>query len=141
MKHTLLIVDDNDAILKVLRKLFEKKYLVYTAFDGVEAISFLSQGIMPDLIISDLNMRNINGYELVKHLATSVLYHEIPIIILSGYSEQDHERLQKQYDVVRIIKKPFDPMELLNFVEKILYESSYNNGYGNTGYNILNRLN
>ena len=59
MKNTLLIVDDDEVMVLLLKKLFEKKYTVLTASYGVEAMCFLSQGLMPDLIISDILMENI----------------------------------------------------------------------------------
>jgi CheY-like chemotaxis protein len=78
VKSTLLIVDDDEVMVLLLKKLFEKKYNVYTASDGVEAMHRLSQGIVPDLIICDILMENINGYEFIKHLMTSIIYKNIP---------------------------------------------------------------
>ena len=77
MKSTLLIVDDDEVMVLLLKKLFEKKYTVYTASDGVEAMHCLSQGVAPDLIICDILMENINGYEFIKHLTTSIIYKNI----------------------------------------------------------------
>jgi len=114
MKNTLLIVDDDEVMVILLKKLFEKKYVVFTASDGVEAMCYLSQGIVPDLIISDLLMENITGYEFIKHLLTSTLYKTIPIIVVSSSSAND---LSREFPTVGIINKPFDPIVLKNLVD------------------------
>lgn len=108
MKPTILIVDDNEPLLRLLKAIFEKNFTVITAEDGVDAIYLLSRGIRPRLVLCDLQMQNINGYELVAHLATSSLYQDIPVILLS---ETDQEEVDSP-NVARVIRKPFDPLFL-----------------------------
>jgi len=114
MKKSLLIVDDDEVMVILLKKLFEKKYMVFTASDGVEAMHWLYKGVIPDLVISDLMMENITGYEFIKHLLTSVLYSQIPIIIVSSIPSAD---LVKEFPTVEVINKPFDPITLKNLVD------------------------
>lgn len=114
MKKSLLIVDDDEVMVLLLRKLFEKKYIVFTASDGVEAMHWLSKGVMPDLVISDLIMENITGYEFIKHLLTSALYNRIPVIVVSSMSPDE---LPKDLPDVDVINKPFDPIILKNLVD------------------------
>jgi two-component system chemotaxis response regulator CheY len=110
MKPAILIVDDNEPLLRLLKAIFEKNFTVFTAEDGVDAIYLLSRGIKPRLVLCDLQMQNIDGYELVAHLATSSLYQDIPVILLSETDQQD-ERLSSS-NVARVIRKPFDPLFL-----------------------------
>jgi CheY-like chemotaxis protein len=138
MKHTLLIVDDNEVLLKLLKRVFEKDYNVYTASDGVEAMSFLSYGIKADLIISDLNMNNISGYELIKHLSTSSIYKKIPVIVLTASSDIDLNPLKDLFIVAHVLNKPFDPLILKNVVTQTL---SDNYGEGDAKYQILKKMN
>ena len=128
MKNTLLIVDDDEVMVLLLKKLFEKKYIVFTASDGVEAMCYLSQGIIPDLIISDLLMENITGYEFIKHLLTSALYKNIPVVVVSSSSAPE----LLEFPSVAVIHKPFDPIVLKNLVDATVINSltktlSFNN--------------
>lgn len=139
MKHTLLIVDDNEIILALLKAILEKNYNLFTASDGVEAMFLLSHGMKPDLIITDLNMENINGYELVHHLSTSKVYNKIPVVVLSGYTEEeDVDTLKEQIIIAKVLNKPFDPKTLINTIKETLSENYFNEDFE---YPILKRLN
>ncbi len=137
MKHTLLIVDDNDILLKLLKRLFEKNYKVYTASDGVEAMSLLYQGLRPNLIISDLNMNNISGYDLIMHLSTSSIYNKIPVVVLTATPSAFD--FKNRIVVAEVVSKPFDPLMLENIVKKAI--DYYYNSNPKVKYQILNKLN
>jgi|GEM_PF-469120 two-component system chemotaxis response regulator CheY len=118
MKPSILIVDDNEPLLRLLKSIFDKRYTVFTASDGVEAIHLLTRGIRPRLILCDLQMQNIDGYELVSHLSTSRLYRDIPVILLT-----DVKRITEvppTAAVVKIVHKPFDPVFLSDTVNAVL---------------------
>jgi CheY-like chemotaxis protein len=120
MKNTLLIVDDDEVMVLLLRKIFEKKYIVFTACDGVEAMCYLSKGIIPDLIITDLIMENISGYELIKHLQTSIFYNRVPLIVVSSAHAPE---ISKEYPSVEVLHKPFDPLVLKSLVDATIVNS------------------
>jgi len=122
-KNALLLVDDDEVMIFLLKKIFEKKYNVFTANDGAEAMHHLSQGVVPDLIISDILMENINGYELIKHLTTSVMHKDIPVIILSVTSKAEiSQHLSPNLSYI-IINKPFDPIHLKKIVDSIIFKT------------------
>lgn len=120
LKPTLLIVDDNEPLLRLLKSVFDKQFTVFTASDGVEAISILSRGIRPRLVLCDLNMQNIDGHELVAHLATSRLYRDIPVILLTEIPSMADAK--PAANVARILQKPFDPLFLLETANSVLAE-------------------
>jgi two-component system, chemotaxis family, chemotaxis protein CheY len=121
MKPTLLLVDDNEPLLRLLKSIFDKQFTVFTANDGVEALDILSKGIRPRLILSDVQMANIDGYELVAHLSTSKLYKDIPVILMTG-SKQPID-VPQGGNVARILYKPFDPVTLHTEVNAVLAET------------------
>lgn len=121
MKPTILLVDDNEPLLRLLKSIFDKQYTVFTAGDGVEAIHILSKGIRPRLILCDVQMQNIDGHELVAHLATSHLYRGIPVILLTDVKQVVDA--PKIGNVAKIVHKPFDPVYLLDAVNGVLAET------------------
>ncbi|WP_162852609.1 response regulator [Dinghuibacter silviterrae] len=120
-KPTLLLVDDNDALLRLLKSIFDKQYSVFTAGDGVEAIHLLSKGIRPRLILCDVQMQNIDGMELVSFLSTSRLYRDIPVILLTEAGQT--LETPGAGNVARIVQKPFDPVHLLETVNGVLAQT------------------
>lgn len=121
MKKKILIIDDSLPIRYLLEAIFEKTYAVVPVQDGLAAMGWLSKGNSADLIITDLQMPNINGFELLDHLSGSFLYRDIPVIVLSANGDPNVSTIPTQYHNVRVIvQKPFDPLQLLNMVEDIL---------------------
>ena len=75
MKKKILIVDDSAPMRFLLEAMLGNKYKVYAATDGLTATMWLSGGNIPDLIITDVQMPNIDGWQLAKNLAGNALYH------------------------------------------------------------------
>lgn len=121
MKKKILIIDDSLPLRFLLEALFSHQHIVISAQDGLAAMSWLSQGNVPDLIITDLHMPNINGWELLDHLAASYFYKDIPVVVLSGSMETTAESLfSRNGNVQAVVPKPFDPAKLQEQVEQIL---------------------
>ncbi len=116
----ILIVEDSITQRLMLQNTLEgKDYNVEVAKDGLEALNYLKNcNKLPDLIISDIIMPNVDGYELC--LKIKQLYHEIFIILLTGNS--DEEALQKSFHsgAVDFLEKPFNKTELLLRVKNVL---------------------
>lgn len=121
MKQRLLIIDDSMPIRYLLEAMFRKEYNVVSAQDGLAAMAWLSKGNMADVIITDLVMPNVNGWELLDYLADSHLYKDIPVVVLSGSMNDRTESITELYsNVHEVMRKPFDPVELKEKVEGIL---------------------
>jgi two-component system chemotaxis response regulator CheY len=120
MKKKILIIDDSLPIRYLLEAIFEKTYAVTSVPDGLAAMGWLSKGNTADLIITDLQMPNIDGPELLEYLSESFLYRDMPVIVLSGNGNPNVSTIPTQYQNVRAIaQKPFDPVQLLHVVEDI----------------------
>lgn len=122
MNRTILVVDDSPTVVKFVSfSLKNKGFNVVTACDGmdaVEKISNMSEKV--DLVITDLNMPNLDGYGLIDTLRHNDRFSDTPIIILT--SEEDEEDKQKGVEVGAnsYLVKPFKPAILVNEVEKYL---------------------
>ncbi|NIJ53639.1 response regulator transcription factor [Dyadobacter arcticus] len=122
-RKTLLIIDDEPSITKILEHFLKKDFNVIIKNDGSEGMLWLEQGQQVDLIIADLHMPNLNGKDFLKVAKASNLYSEIPIIILSG-SDESSERIQcLNLGADDFMVKPFNPMEVHAKINAILRRS------------------
>lgn len=118
MKKKILIVDDSAPMRFLLEAMLSSRYKVYAATDGLTATMWLSNGNIPDLIITDVQMPNIDGWQLSKNLAGNALYSDIPVIVLTGMDLKDNPQLYP--NVAKVINKPFDPIKLIELVDNQL---------------------
>lgn len=117
MKKTVLVVDDSPPMRFLLEAVLGERYKVYTAADGVTAIMWLSKGNMADIIITDIQMPHMDGWELIRYLSDNVLYEDIPLIVLSGSNVKEIP-VELKLNITDIMTKPFDPNKLVDLVEK-----------------------
>lgn len=122
-KRLLLIDDDPNLILLVKDYLEFRGYEVVTAENGREALEVLEQEI-PDMIICDVMMPEMDGYSLVKHVRENPLTSWVPVLFLSakGQSQDRVKGLNTGADVYMV--KPFEPEELVAQVESSLKQAA-----------------
>ena len=122
MKRQILAIDDSKAIRFLLQTVFGKKYQVITASDGCSAMYWLTKKNLPDLIIADPQLPDMEDWELIQYLRNSGLYGKIPVIILSN-SKLDKNKAQDYCREMKIeykFVKPFNPIELIQAVDKTI---------------------
>ncbi len=122
---TILIVDDSPTILKFVSfTLRSAGFKVVTACDGMDALEKLStlseNGETVDLVITDLNMPNIDGYEFIKTLKANEQYSAFPIIILSSEEDECDKKAGSEAGASSYLVKPFRPDVLLAEVTKYI---------------------
>lgn len=122
MAQTILVVDDSPTVLKFVSfSLKNKGFQVVTACDGMDAIekiSSLQSGL--DLIITDLNMPNLDGYGLIDTLRQNEQHRKTPIIILSSEDGEDDREKGMEVGASSYLVKPFKPSLLLTEVSRYL---------------------
>ena len=122
MSQTVLVVDDSPTVVKFVSfSLKNRGYRVVTASDGMDAIekmSNLSDDV--DLIITDLNMPNLDGYGLIATLRQNDEYKDTPIIILSSEEGEADREMGMSVGANAYLVKPFKPGKLIGEVEKFL---------------------
>jgi len=116
----ILVVDDKTSISMLIVQFLENQYEVETRSDGFEALVWLQQGNIPDLILTDLEMPNMDGLELIKRVKESGYFKDIPIVVLSS-KDSSADRIQcLKMGADDYIVKPFNPEELLLRIGKII---------------------
>ena len=108
-KNKLLIVDDDIPNLMELTHILQSEYKIYTAKDGVSAIE-RARISLPDLILLDIIMPDMNGFEVLEELKKDELTKEIPVIFITGINDKTNESEGLAVGAVDYIRKPFDPM-------------------------------
>lgn len=120
MSAKVLIVEDNPDSREMLSFILKYEgYNVFTASDGDEGIT-QAKTTCPDLIISDLEMPNIDGIELVRTLRHLPEYKKVPILVLSAY---DNDSLDQaiQVGANEAMRKPFEVESLVKTVKGLLH--------------------
>jgi len=105
-RKTIIAVDDNLENLNALKNTLKETYKVYPIPSALEMFDLLAH-IQPDLILLDVEMPEMNGYEAIKKLKSDIKYHEIPIIFLTSMSDEQSEMEGLKLGAVDYIHKPF----------------------------------
>ena len=123
MKQQVLVIDDSKAIRFLLQTILGRKYQVITAADGCSAMHWLSQKNLPDIIIADPQLPDMQDWELMEYVTSSGLYGDIPVIALSSLDKNETRSKCEELGIENIFSKPFNPVLLEKAIESCL--SSY----------------
>ena len=121
-KKHVLIVDDDLILLKTAEEILSEFYSVSVAKAGSQAIALLEKGVIPDLILLDIAMPGMDGYETLNKMKKIPAAGSVPIIFLTGFSDVDYEVRGLKSGAVDYIVKPFVKEVLLARVERIREE-------------------
>ncbi len=117
VKGNILVVEDNEIMLDGIRDILEMAgYRVITSLDGQEALEWMEQHV-PDLIVSDIMMPRMDGYQLFSAVRANPKWISIPFIFLTAKDQRIDVRLGKQLGADDYLTKPFEPEDLLIAVE------------------------
>lgn len=121
-KKTILIVDDELSILKLLSFILAADYDLVIKKSGIEAIAWLEEGNDPDLIISDLLMPYFDGSTLIRNLKISGFYRNTPVILLSGAEDLEERVKEMPFKIDSFMEKPFNPATLKSQIAQLITE-------------------
>jgi len=122
MAKCILIVDDSETVRQVLQlALGNAGYQVVEAEDGFDALVKLS-GAQIDMLITDLNMPNMDGLELIKKVREEGKHRFTPIVMLTTESSEEKKKAGREAGASGWIVKPFKPEQLLKVVKMVLGE-------------------
>ena len=125
MAKKILVIDDEELIIRSLAKLLEKSgFEAFVAKNGKDALVMVEEEDF-DLIISDIRMPGLNGIETVKGIYKILQKKEaerLPVIFVTGYADKECEREAKTLNPIYYIYKPFDISDLVGRVKETLGE-------------------
>ena len=124
MPKKILAVDDERHIVRLVEVNLQRAgYEVVTAFDGKEALEKVKSET-PDLVVLDVMMPYMDGFEVLRNLKADPTTAEIPVIMLTAKAQDADVFRGWQSGVDCYLTKPFNPMELLTFVKRIFDSQS-----------------
>jgi len=124
MRRKILVVDDDpDQLELVCWCLKEAGFVISTAANGVDAL-VKTRSVLPDLIVLDLMLPELNGFDICKTLRKDPVTASIPVIMLTGMCSEFSRMAGLESGVNLFLTKPYNPEELVSKVEEILKRSS-----------------
>lgn len=121
MAKCVLVVDDSETVRQVLQlTLSNAGFDVIEAEDGDDALNKLASASVVDMLITDLNMPNMDGLELIKKIRADKKHRFTPIVMLTTESSEEKKRAGREAGASGWIVKPFKPEQLLKVVKMVL---------------------
>ena len=136
-QSTIMIVEDNKEVQNFIQSFLQTDYKILCFDDGQEALDFLKEqkenNIGIDLILSDINMPRLNGYELIEALKADQNWQQIPLIMLTARTKERSKLQALRMGVDDYLTKPFSPVELkvrianilANYQKRQVYQKEY----------------
>ena len=119
---TVMVVDDSLTVRRVTQRLLERQgYTVLLAKDGVDALRQL-QDVKPDIMLVDIEMPRMDGYDLTRNVRGNKKTAEIPIIMITSRTAEKHRSMAFELGVNEYLGKPYQEDELLKFIKQYLAE-------------------
>ena len=118
-KKVVLAIDDNVQQLSEFKSILIPKYDLRVVKGASEAIAYLNKN-KSDVILLDIEMPNIDGFEFLADIKKIPSYLDTPIIIVSGTTGNDFEKKAKASGAVNVLRKPVQQNDLINAIEKAL---------------------
>ncbi len=126
---TIIVADDSNIIVNIVKRAFEGEYNVISAQNGEEAIQLLQNNNLDDIVgmLLDLNMPGVDGFAVLEYLKTNNLFPKVPVSIITGDDDMDVISKAFEYNIIDVLKKPFNVDNIKKIVEKTISIRSINN--------------
>ena len=118
-----LLVEDHQDTRQMYAEFLGIEFEVVTAADGEQALD-LMRSHLPDVLVTDLSLPGIDGFELIARVRADTSFPAIPIVCLSGYGGHAHEQRARAAGCDRILQKPCMPDKLAEIVAELVQEAA-----------------
>ena len=119
-KKIILVVDDEPINITLLAGILKETYKVKMAKDGERAIKIAKTDPVPDLILLDVMMPGMDGYEVCQRLKDDDATRTIPVVFVTGLTDQEGQVRGRKVGAVGYLNKPVDAVAVLKMVEEII---------------------
>ena len=122
-KGTILVVDDSTMVANFIKKVFEKEYDVFVFNDGFGCINYCNNEEKRSRIkacLLDLNMPNVDGFEVLEHFKENNYFVKLPVVVISGVEDPTVIERAKSYPIVEVLAKPFNERDCEMALHKCL---------------------
>jgi methyl-accepting chemotaxis protein len=116
----IIVVDDEETILTMTKVMLDKEYEITTANSGEAALKLFFQGYTPNLVLLDLNMPEMGGWDTYIRIRDITKLHQVPIVIYSTSDDPSDRAKAKEMGAVDFIHKPVKKAELMEKVKKLM---------------------
>jgi two-component system chemotaxis response regulator CheY len=121
MGKTVLVVDDSPTMRQMVAfTLSNAGFTVVEAGNGKEAMGKISGGTKPDLVVTDLNMPEMDGITLIQEIRKNAALKFMPILMLTTESSDDKKKAGQAAGATGWVVKPFNPEQMLKVIQKVL---------------------
>ena len=122
VKIRVMVVDDSITVRRVTTRLLERHEMeVFTAKDGVDAVAKLEE-VVPDVMLLDVEMPRMDGYELATQMRNDERYKNVPIVMITSRTGAKHRERAESIGVDRYLGKPYQEGDLLENINQVLEE-------------------
>lgn len=123
----ILVADDSKIISNIVTRAFHDNYEIISAYNGKEAIDTINNNIDDSIccLLLDLNMPEVDGFEVLEYFKQNNLFKRIPVCIITGDVAKDRIDKAFQYDIVDVLPKPFTFDNVRQEVDKLISLSEY----------------
>lgn len=120
--EAILVVDDSNLVANFIKKIFDERFEVYIAADGAKAIEIIESDTNFKIrgCLLDLNMPNVNGFEVLEYFQKNNLFVRIPVSIITGNDTKDSVENAFVYPIVDLLSKPFNERDIKRIIEKTI---------------------
>ena len=116
-KSTILIIDDTPANLKTLASMLKEEYRIIIAKSGEEGLKLLREGLAPNLILLDIVMPGMDGYEVCRELKSGPATEKIPVLFITAKDTTEDKREGLSLGAAAYITKPFDAVTVRQIIK------------------------
>ena len=118
----ILVVDDSTLVRNLIQKVFNDEFEVILASDGKEALDFIETNNTDNVlgVLLDLNMPNVDGFEVLEYFKNNNLFTKIPVAIVTGNDSKETVNKAFAYPIVDVLNKPFNERDIKRIVTNIV---------------------